>query len=52
MMNNWVVIEWRYNNTGREYTMKKYGFKNYEIAIRRLADLNARGADIVALVKG
>lgn len=49
-MNNWVVIEWQYKDDGT-YKMKQYGFKLYDIAVRRMQDLNARGAVIVALVK-
>lgn len=50
-MNEWVLIEWIYGKDGK-YKMKQYGFKHYDIAFRRMADINAkRNASILALVK-
>jgi hypothetical protein len=47
----WSVIEWRYDKKGRNYTLKRFQFNNYDIAFTKLRLLNDDGVAIAALVK-
>lgn len=47
----WTVLEWVWDDKTRSYTLKKYGFRNYDYAMQKLVSQNKRGVAISALVK-